>query len=186
MDERQDKHEKSMVQKVCSLPADMQKVRDQVWASSKKQLDAVETLNKLHSEVQLADKHINQVGDRVGQLDTKAKDKAQLTAEIIRLSNALQEEREKLNTSQVLLADCRARLQEKQLQEERHVQEIGWLRTQLVQLQSQRTSQEPPSQPRTSFTAGIAPPTSQYADLAEASRNPNWLAELSRSQLYRR
>lgn len=174
-------HEKAMAQRVGNLPADIQKVRDQISANTKQQLNTVETMNQVKFDLKQTDLNIGHMHHLVGDLRHRTVGSAELLEENRRLSNALQEERISSKTSLALLADYKAHLQLMQQREERFLAEIDRLRSELAEIRSQKQAQEAYSQTKKESAGGTRPPTSEYADLLEASRNPNWASELARS-----
>lgn len=176
----QAKHEKAMAQRVGNLPADMLKVREQISANTKQQLNTVETMNQVKFDIKQTDLHIGFMQDLVGDLRHKTVGSVELLEENKRLASALQEERISSRTSLALLDDYKMHLQMMQQREERFLAEIDRLRSELAELRSHKPTQEESARSRKETGGGLDRVDSQYADLVEASRNPNWISDLAR------
>lgn len=187
MADRQDKHEKAMAQRVGNLPADMLKVREQISANTKQQLNTVERMNEVKFDIQQTDRHIGDMQDLVTDLRHKTVGSVELLEENKRLASALQEERISSRTNLALLELYKAQLHEDKMhrqmmqqREERFLAEIDRLRSELAELRSHKPTQEESARSRKETGGGLERVDSQYADLVEASRNPNWISDLAR------
>lgn len=179
-----------MNQRVGNLPSAFQAVHNSIRKCTSQQdtvFQAVRQLGEGHRDTQ---KHVGNVHSLVSHLWDNNKQGGRLADANKTLETALQELHREHRTSQSLLTDSEAKVEE--LLEEKHQLQlqVERLQTELrvfrAQQLAQKTSQEQPIQLSSRFTAGLAPPIRQYANLLEASCNPNWAAELDRPQPHRR
>lgn len=185
-----EKHAETMNKRVGNLPSAFQAVHNSIRKCTSQQDTVFQAVRQLGEGQRDTQKHVGNVHNLVSHLWDNNKQGSRLADANKSLETALQELHRERRASQSLLADSETKVEE--LLEEKHQLQLqverlqAELRVFRAQQLAHKASQEQPIQLSSRFTAGLAPPIRQYADLLEASCNQNWLAELDRPQPHRR
>lgn len=167
-----------MIRRVGSIPGELAHVRKQLADNTEKQRYTAEGVSEVQHKLKIADKHIGDVYELVGDVRKKTLQTTGVTEQNYCLSNALLEEQKKHQQTKKLVEDYKNRLQEMSEELQTKQLQIDRLQEQVNELTLQKLTLETNMKFKTK-QPGKQEPEMAYSAILEAAHGAEWFLKLT-------